>query len=148
MNQFIDYRPPRIAMSFVLIAVAVHFMLLLPLHPSLPVAAWVLGCAGFALMTRAWWLFELVDTAICPTETSTTLVTQDVFSVSRNPMYLGISLMLGALATAIGTVPFYIASLGFFAVIDRKFCPYEEQKAAAEFGRDYEVYARSVRRWL
>jgi len=148
MNHFVDYRPPRIAMSFVLIAVAAHFMLLLPLHPSLPVAALIFGCAGFALMIRAWWLFKLVNTAICPTETSTTLVTQDVFSISRNPMYLGMSLMLGALALAIGTAPFYIAALGFVAVIDRNFCPYEEQKAVAEFGSGYEVYARRVRRWL
>jgi len=33
-------------------------------------------------------------------------------------------------------------------VMDRVFCPYEEQKSVAEFGDDYLAYKRHVRRWL
>ncbi len=148
MHHFIEYRPPRIAMSFVLLAVAAHLLFPLPLHEAMPAAAIVSAVAGFALMIRAWWLFRLAGTAICPTETSTALVTQDVFSFSRNPMYLGIVIMLGGLALEMATAPFYVAAIGYWFVMDRTFCPYEERKAAVEFGEQFGEYQRRVGRWL
>lgn len=148
MHHFIEYRPPRIAMSFVLLAVAAHLLFPLPIHEAMPAAAIVSSVAGFALMIRAWWLFRLAGTAICPTETSTAFVTQDVFSFSRNPMYLGIVIMLGGLALKMATAPFYVAAIGYWFVMDRNFCPYEERKAAVEFGEHFAEYQRTVRRWL
>jgi len=148
MQKLIDYRPPRIAMTFVLIAVAVNVLIPLPIHPALPAAAGITGLLGFALMMRAWWLFRMTQTAICPTRNSTTLVTHDVFSVSRNPMYMGMLLMLVGVAMAVGSVTFYVAAIAYSVVIDRVFCPYEEQKALREFGELYAAYAQRVRRWL
>ena len=148
MHNFIEYRPPRIAMSFVLIALAANAFVPLPMHASLPFAATLTGAIGFLLMLRAWWLFRLVDTAICPTESATTLVTHGVFSITRNPMYLGLFLILLGLAMATGSVPFYVAAAGYGVVMDRVFCPHEEAKSAAEFGQEYLDYVRRVRRWL
>ena len=148
MQNFIEYRPPRIAMGFVLIALVANAFVPLPMHTSLPVAATLTGAVGFGLMIHAWWLFRLAETAICPREIATTLVTHGVFSISRNPMYLGIFLMLAGLAMATGSVPFYVAAAGYGIVMDRVFCPYEEQKSIAEFGHEYRDYAERVRRWL
>jgi len=135
-------------MSFVLLALAANAIVPLPMHTSLPFAATLTGTIGFLLMLRAWWLFRLVNTAICPTESATTLVTHGVFAITRNPMYLGIFLMLLGLAMATGSAPFYIAAAGYGVVMDRAFCPYEERKSAAEFGDEYLDYVRKVRRWL
>jgi protein-S-isoprenylcysteine O-methyltransferase Ste14 len=148
MHNFIEYRPPRIAMSFVLLALAANAFVPLPMHTSLPYAAALTGLIGFWLMIRAWWLFRSVGTAICPTESSTTLVTNGVFSITRNPMYLGLFLMLLGLAMGTGSAPFYVAAAGYGVVMDRVFCPYEERKSVAEFGEDYLDYVRNVRRWL
>ena len=148
MHNFIEYRPPRIAMSFVLLALAANAFVPLPMHTSLPFAATLTGAIGFLLMLRAWWLFRLVDTAICPTESATTLVTHGVFAITRNPMYLGIFLMLLGLAMATGSAPFYVAAAGYGVVMDRVFCRYEERKSVAEFGDEYLDYVRKVRRWL
>lgn len=148
MHRLIEHRPPRIAMGFVLIAIAAHVLAPLPLHPALPATAIITAAAGFLIMIRAWWLFRIAATAICPTATSTSLLTHDIYSVSRNPMYLGIILMLAALALALGTAPFYLAVTGFAIVMNQVFCPYEERKALAEFGDRYQAYAQSVRRWL
>ena len=147
-ERLLRLRPPRIAMSMVLVAVAVHFLASLQLHTALPIAGLVIGSAGFLVMIRAWWLFKVADTAICPTAASSSLVTDDVFSVSRNPMYLGMILMLAAIAVAVGSAPFYVALAAFGATIDRAFCPFEEQKLRVEFGDTYEAYASKVRRWL
>lgn len=148
MHHFIDYRPPRIAFGFVLIALVTSAVLPLPLHAPLPLAATLTASIGFWLMIRGWWLFKQVDTAICPTATASTLVMHDVFSLSRNPMYLGMLLMVCALGILTGSAPFYVAAAAYWAVMDRAFCPYEEQKSLQEFGNDYAAYSRRVRRWL
>lgn len=150
MIRFIHHRPPRIAMSLLFIAIIVSVLpnLALSLHRPLYVTALLIGFAGFALMIRAWWLFKTVNTAICPTRQSSSLVTHDVFSVTRNPMYLGMSMMLAAVALGVGTAPFYAATFAYFLILDRVFCPYEEQKARQEFGDVFEDYVRRVRRWI
>jgi protein-S-isoprenylcysteine O-methyltransferase Ste14 len=150
MIRFIQYRPPRIAMSLLCIAIMVSILpnLALSLHRPLYATALLIGFAGFALMIRAWWLFKTANTAICPTRRSSSLVTHDVFLITRNPMYLGMSLILAAVALGVGTAPFYVATLAYFLILDRVFCPYEEQKARQEFGDVYEDYVRHVRRWI
>ncbi len=146
--KLVGFRPPRIAIGCVVIAIATHALLPLRLHAGLPVTGAVVAVLGCALTLRAWWLFKIADTAICPTRASTHLVTHDIFSVTRNPMYLGMVLMLMGLAVAVGSAAFYIAAISFGAVMQLVFCPYEESKACAEFGADYLRYAESVRRWL
>jgi len=49
---------------------------------------------GFGIMMRAWWLFRQHQTAICPTAETTLLITDDIHAFTRNPMYLGMVLML------------------------------------------------------
>jgi protein-S-isoprenylcysteine O-methyltransferase Ste14 len=68
--------------------------------------------------------------------------------VTRNPMYLGMTMMLAGLAVWFGTLPLYCAAAIFFVIVDRAFCPYEEAKSATEFGREYLDYVKRVRRWL
>jgi len=148
MKHIVGYRPPRIAMSLVLAAVVAHLSIGVPLHNGVPFVAAIVALSGFALMLRAWWLFKVAGTAICPTETAMSLITHDVFSVSRNPMYFGIALMLGGLALQMGSLPFYVAPAVFLIVMDRVFCPYEEGKSLQEFGGEYDEYARRVRRWF
>jgi protein-S-isoprenylcysteine O-methyltransferase Ste14 len=148
MNYLIDYKPPRIAMGLVVLAAVAYVAAPLHLHTSLPLAAALLALLGFALMIRAWWLFKQAGTAICPTHTASSLLTQDVFSITRNPMYLGIFLMLSALGMVTGDASFYGAAIAYFLLMDRLFCVFEEKKSRAEFGDEYMAYTRRVRRWL
>jgi protein-S-isoprenylcysteine O-methyltransferase Ste14 len=148
MHHLIDYKPPRIAMLLVILAALVNAVLPLQMHTNLPLVSALTASLGFAVMIRAWWLFKRVDTAICPTAAATSLVTHDIFSITRNPMYLGIFLMLIALAMISGTAAFYGSAIAYFILMDRFFCVYEEQKSRAEFGNEYIAYAKRVRRWL
>jgi len=99
-------------------------------------------------MLRGWWLFRRNDTAICPTAAATRLITSDIYRLTRNPMYLGIVLMLLGVAIATGSLPCHVATLAFFLVIDFVFCPFEEARLDELFGADYVRYRRAVRRWL
>jgi protein-S-isoprenylcysteine O-methyltransferase Ste14 len=148
MHHFIEYRPPRIALSIILLAAVAHLLMPTTLHHGLPIAAAIVGLSGFGLMLRAWWLFRLANTAICPTDAATTLITNDVYSLTRNPMYLGMLSMLLAPALAMGSATFYVATIIFGWIINSVFCRYEERKSLSEFGEDYRAYSKRVRRWL
>jgi protein-S-isoprenylcysteine O-methyltransferase Ste14 len=76
------------------------------------------------------------------------LVTTGVFSVSRNPLYLGGTCFLAGIALAFG-LPWALFSLVPALVA----CHYilirpEERYLAARFGMGYAQYAASVHRWL
>jgi protein-S-isoprenylcysteine O-methyltransferase Ste14 len=147
-TQLIKYRPPRIAMFLMIIAIAVHWLIPISVLPSSLMVATLAGVTGFSLMLRAWWLFKVSETAICPTAENTVLVTHDVFTISRNPMYLGMVLMLFGCAIYAGTLPFYFMATLYFVIINFAFCPYEEQKLQVSFGQEFLAYKSSVRRWL
>ena len=146
-EQLLEYRPPRIAMLLTIIAMANHWLIPLAVLPAFPATAALTGALGFAIMLRAWWLFKQHETAICPTAEASVLITGDVFALTRNPMYLGMILMLLGCALLAGTVPFYTVFFAYFAVIYYVFCPYEEQKLQAAFGEEFLDYRRRVRRW-
>lgn len=143
------FRPPRIAMVFVLVAIGFHWMLpewgRFHTHPWFGIS---LGIIGFAVMMWGWRLFKKHDVAICPSSVTASLITHSIYQVSRNPMYLGLTLMLLGLALYMGTLPFYFAAIAYFAVINWGFCPYEEEKLASTFGQEYLNYKGRVRRWL
>lgn len=147
---FLRFKPPRIAMFCLMLALAVHaatggwdaFEV---------VCALCLGsllAAGFTLMITAWAQFRVRQTAICPTARASSMVTKGVFRFTRNPMYLGMVLMMLGLALGMGSYPVATAALVFFLILQRVFIPYEEQRLAEWFGIDYLAYRARVRRWI
>lgn len=138
------------ALGYLVIAIAVHFWI--PLGVlfcySSPVVGTIVLCLGFAVMTWGWALFRTRKATICPTEPTTVLVFDGPYRFSRNPMYLGISLILLGIAFCVGPAPFYLVPLAFFITINATFVPYEEKKLESAFGQEYLDYKKRVRRWL
>jgi protein-S-isoprenylcysteine O-methyltransferase Ste14 len=134
-----------------LLVTATVLQLAVPAWPNVPAslaAGVVIALLGLGIMLRAWWLFRKRSTAVCPTAETTTLITDDIYRLTRNPMYLGIVVMLFGIAAATGGLFLYGAALAFFLVIDFAFCPYEEKKLAQVFGSEFNQYCDHVRRWL
>ena len=149
-TSLLAYRPPRIAMTLVLIAATTHFLTPLRtahLYSSKTLGATV-GVIGFTVMVWAWAQFKQRGVAICPTEETARLLTDGVYRLTRNPMYLGMTLMLAGLAAWMGSLPFYAAAAGFFGIIHPAFCPYEEEKLTTRLGSQYQAYTSRVRRWV
>lgn len=148
--RLLAYRPPRIAMSLLIIAAFAE--LVAPANwgelPSFPATAAAVGLSGFGLMMRAWWLFRIQDTAICPTAKTTVLITGDVYRLTRNPMYLGIVMMLLGVGLYAANISYFIAAAAFFSIINHSFCPYEEAKLRSVFPDEFAEYMKNVRRWL
>lgn len=146
----LSHRPPRIAMLLLALAATLHWLTPLgaiPVLPSayLPVA---IGLTGFVVMMWAWWQFKRNNVAICPTDRTTRLLTTGVYRLTRNPMYLGMVMMLAAVAIWIGTLPFVAAAIAYFVIINFVFCPFEEDKLTTAFGDDYSRYRNRVGRWI
>lgn len=107
--------------------------------------------AGLALCALGVLPFRSAGTTVNPTrpERASALVTTGIYSVTRNPMYLGMLLVIVAwglyLANTVGLI---MAPLAFVLYIDRVQIPREERALASAFGSDYTGYASRVRRWL
>jgi protein-S-isoprenylcysteine O-methyltransferase Ste14 len=149
-TKMLAYKPPRIAMS--LLVLATLSQLVLPANwaklPSLLMAGAALSALGFGIMIRAWWLFQKHETAICPTATTTTFIVEDIFRLTRNPMYLGMILILTGIALLTGLWPYYAVAILYAVILNHVFCPYEERKLLAQYTNDYADYFARVRRWI
>ena len=77
-----------------------------------------------------------------------TLVTGGVYRFSRNPMYLGMVLMLAGIAILLGSLTPFIIIPVFATAIDRVFIVAEEAVLEQRFGDQWNQYRRMVRRWL
>ena len=81
-------------------------------------------------------------------ETATTLVTTGVYAWTRNPMYLGLALLLLGWAIRLGTLSAFVGPLLFVPLIQHFQIRPEEHALRMRFGKDYEGYCHRVNRWL
>ena len=79
---------------------------------------------------------------------TTALVTSGVYRITRNPMYLGLALLLTAWAVWLSAAWALLGPLVFVAYITRFQILPEERALSALFGQPYRDYTRRVRRWL
>jgi protein-S-isoprenylcysteine O-methyltransferase Ste14 len=150
MSNLISYRPPRIAIAL-LAATTVLWHLSPPdtiIHMPYKLLATICIAVGFTVMMVAWLQFRKSDAAICPTAETDRIVTNGLYRYTRNPMYLGMLLMLLGASFFMGTIPAILAPAVFFLIIDKVFIPYEEEDLLSSFGDSYNEYMAATRRWL
>ena len=92
--------------------------------------------------------FRRVGTTVKPFQESQVLVTEGVFRFTRNPMYLGLTLILAGEAILFGTAAPPLGALFFALVMDRHFIVAEERMLRETFGDEFREYCARVRRWL
>jgi protein-S-isoprenylcysteine O-methyltransferase Ste14 len=136
-------------MAMLLIAFAAHRYFAPPvLFRSTPLAL-LIGCFGLLLAGWGERTFAAEETEIFPTSpTNKKLVMRGPFRFTRNPMYLGLTLMAFGFALYFGTLPFYVVPVLLFLLCNFSFVPFEEAKMQRQFGDQYTDYLRRVRRWL
>jgi protein-S-isoprenylcysteine O-methyltransferase Ste14 len=93
--------------------------------------------------------FFFANTQLLPTsETNNALVTGGIFALTRNPMYLGMVIFCIGGALWVGRPLMLLAPLLMFAVANRVFIPFEEEKMRRQFGEAFDAYCQRVRRWI
>lgn len=76
------------------------------------------------------------------------LVTGGPFRLTRNPMYLGFTLVLMGVWLLFGSLTPSLGVLIFASVANYWYIPFEERRCEEIFGEDYLAYRHRVRRWL
>ena len=107
---------------------------------------------GASILLDVWslLLFFSVKTTPNPMNPDNTrhLVTTGLYRISRNPMYLGLLVMLTGWALYLGSVSPLSALPLFVWILTRQQIEPEEMILADKFGQQYEDYKRRVRRWI
>jgi protein-S-isoprenylcysteine O-methyltransferase Ste14 len=111
-------------------------------------AGWLLVAAGVGIAAVAAGAFRRAGTGIVPFDPATALVTEGLYRFTRNPMYLGMVMLLTGVAIALGSVGAFLPIPVFVGIIHAWFIVGEERFLEDTFGESYLAYKRSVRRWL
>jgi protein-S-isoprenylcysteine O-methyltransferase Ste14 len=149
-SRWLRLRPPTLARVLTVIAMGLHalaFGIDAPFGRSIAGGALVMS-ASFVWMAWAWWCFRQAGTPLLPTAQPTRLVDEGPYRFGRNPMVLGMVVMMLGMGLASG-VPFMaVAALNFVVIVAAVHIPHEEAQLQRAFGGWYSDYAASVRRWI
>jgi len=92
--------------------------------------------------------FRRAGTPVVPFTPSTALVTTGWFRVTRNPMYLGMVIVLIGVALLARSLSAWLPLPAFIAIIHFRFIRGEERFLEDIFGQQYRDYRARVRRWV
>jgi protein-S-isoprenylcysteine O-methyltransferase Ste14 len=143
--------PPLLYLAGLVLGLAIDGRLSWGVPPaSLISRAIALGLASIGLVLivsgLAW--FRRMGARPEPWSPATILVTSGIYRLTRNPMYLGLTLLHAGLALlfrspAAGAILVPLVLVMNFAIIPR-----EEAYLTRRFGDSYSAYRARVRRWL
>lgn len=144
--------PPLVALAFALLSYGLGRLILLgvlslPLQSAVAAALAGLGLVIIVISVRE---FMRVKTTVNPIkiDEASALVTSGPFGFTRNPMYLGMLLILTGIAVWLGQLSGLIALPLFIAYITRFQIMPEEAVMRQIFGDAFVAYSRKTRRWI
>ncbi len=110
----------------------------------------IIGIAGIALGVSGVLVFRRLQTTVHPSapDKASAVVDVGVYRFSRNPMYLGLALILTGWGVFLGDAANIVLIAVFIAYMTQFQIKPEERVLEAKFGAAYTDYKSSVRRWL
>ncbi|WP_290539164.1 MULTISPECIES: isoprenylcysteine carboxylmethyltransferase family protein [Alcanivorax] len=142
--------PPALYLGGLLMGYGIDQALTLP-APAFPGDRWVilaLAVIGTALVLAAAIQLRLARTTLVPHRPASKLLTQGVFRLSRNPIYLGFTALYLAMALNQHSPGMLIMLVPVVWVIQQHVIAAEETFHAQQFGEQWQAYRQRVRRWL
>ena len=146
--------PPVLYLGTLIAGIGLHLFLPLPLWGIiLPmVVRVIMGVALFVL--GAWiarWSFQTmrsIGTTGNPRAESTALATHGAFRLSRNPIYLAMTIMYIGITFWVDSVWLLIFLIPLLITMQWGVLLREERYLTQQFGQAYKDYMHAVRRWL
>ncbi|NGO50387.1 methyltransferase family protein [Allomesorhizobium camelthorni] len=145
--------PPIIYLAAIAISIALGLLFPLPwisapLSDILFAAGWLLVAAMVALDFSAMRTMARAKTTIMPNRASEHLVTTGAFSFTRNPIYLGNTLLMIGVGLITGIAWFLPLAIVAAFLTQKLAIEREERHLEGRFGKRYRDYAKRVRRWI
>lgn len=133
-----------------LLSILIHFIY--PLVNIVPYPYNLIGViliiTGIVITLITNYILLKKKTSIKPFETPDVIITSGPFKLSRNPIYLGMTIALFGVETVLGSLSPCIFPLIFVIIINRLIIPVEEKDLENKFGEKYLDYKTKVRRWI
>jgi len=150
MSWIAKLTPPLLYQSCIVAMLVFHFLLPIRQVVMAPYRyggiILFLGGAGFAIWAKR--IFKQSGIPIRPSQAPVRVYTEGPFGMSRNPMYLGISIGLLGIAVILGSLVTFVFPVVFAAVMNFVYIPFEERMLESALPTDYRRYKERVRRWL
>jgi len=108
----------------------------------------VLILAGLGIGFMGVRQFRKSRTNIRPFRQPDVFVSDGPYRYTRNPMYLGVSLMLLGAWALMGALTAVVGVLIFMVAADRWYIPVEERMLREKFGPAFDAYCSKTRRWI
>ena len=142
--------PPVIALFFIALQYLSTYLIPAFRFDYQTILAVICLVAGFSPAGIAFFQFKNNDTTIDPRkpENSTELVVGGVFKYSRNPMYVGLTMVLVSASLFLGAWSGLVLIPVFILVINHLQILPEEEAMKKLFGEQYAEYCKNVRRWI
>jgi protein-S-isoprenylcysteine O-methyltransferase Ste14 len=144
--------PPFIFLGFLVVATVLE--LVVPLRPmtAYPIVRYLIGAllaaGGFVMIGMGSRRLVAAGTNIPPNLPTTALVVDGIYARTRNPLYLGATLVYLGLSIAAGSLWAMLLALPLFWVINEGVIAREERYLNRKFGEAYRTYKQRVRRWV
>ena len=124
--------------------------LLPPAFASPLVTAFGLADIAIAILLAAWGFrtFKRAGTNVDPRKPALTVVRDGPYMFTRNPMYLGMVILMLGLAFAFSVDWALLTGAALWAVLNWGVIAREERYLRAKFGAPYEDLLRTTRRWI
>lgn len=142
--------PPTHFYTYLIISIAFHFLLPIKQIIFTPYVflGFVPAIAGALLNIWTDNLFKKLNTTVKPDQKPSVLIDYGPFKISRNPMYLGMALLLIGAGILMGSVTAFIGAIFFIVAMETFFIPDEEKIMRDAFDEKFENYKKNVRRWI
>jgi protein-S-isoprenylcysteine O-methyltransferase Ste14 len=143
--------PPALFLGAVLLGIALHWLWALEFASgsSLRIALGVaLLCGGVALLASALRVFHRIGQHPDPRKPTPVIACDGPYRFTRNPMYLGGSLIQLGLGIALGNAWILLLLVPALALIHHRVIVPEEAYLEERFGEEYARFKASVRRWI
>lgn len=109
---------------------------------------WLLILATAGLILPSLWRFWQSRNTLITIKSASSLQTQGIYAITRNPMYLSLLLLYSGLACFFGNCWTFIFLPLLFIVIQNYVIGREEKYLSRAFEQEYSSYKKTVRRWI
>ena len=119
-----------------------------------PLSYLLLAIGAIGVLGGGWLAYSGISalrgagTTVRPDRRSEHLVTGGVYGISRNPIYLGLAVILASAGLLLGIAWLLVAAVAAAVATTQLAIMPEERHMAHRFGKRYRDYQKKVRRWI